>query len=146
MAGAERKGGRKVWKNYRPRPDRHPIMNCRLLWEQGHRCYYLIGQTMNSGWGWKHRRTYVLFTFQTLIRLTFIIHTPWGCLCNRSNWIYICFTLQRPKHRRYRIHGNGWAEWNKADRKCMFAKEKLVKLLSLTCSRNSNTSESSLQL
>lgn len=36
-------------------------MNCRLLWEQGHRCYYLVGQTMNSGWGWKRGRTYAPF-------------------------------------------------------------------------------------
>lgn len=34
-------------KSFRPSPNRHPIMNSRLLWEQGHPCYYLAEQTVS---------------------------------------------------------------------------------------------------
>lgn len=77
-----------------------PPSNNELQIAMGTRSSLLLPRwTNNEQWlGLKTQWTYVLFTFQTLIRLTFIIHTPWVCLCNRSNWIYICFSLQRLKH------------------------------------------------
>lgn len=86
--------------------------------------------TNNEQWlGLKTQSNICAFYIFNFNKTHFFTHTHGVCLCNRSNWIYIRFSLHRLKDLWYRIYGNKWAEQNKAERKSMFAKKQIKLLL-----------------
>lgn len=107
-------------------------MNSRLLWEQGHSCYYLPGQTVGEQVGFKAWQNICEFTlahlhilhfyFQTLITVVvfLITHTLYGrvtCLCNiekKRVSVYICASPETEAFHftKWNVCGNRRWDWS----------------------------------